>query len=158
LLVAARGDVHTMPLPIRMRLLAAALTLVLGGFSSIGLIGNLALASSGRAAAQGNWTKVEAATRTARKFAPWSSAPWQMLGEAQVRRGDLRGARASFRAAIAKDGRNWFLWFDLAGASRGPARMYALARALRLNPLSPEIAGSYTAKRSSRRGGSRSSR
>jgi Flp pilus assembly protein TadD len=73
-------------------------------------------------------------------FAPWSAEPWRRLGEAQAVSGDLAAARASFRKAIAKDRRDWTLWFELAEASRGAERERALAGASRLNPLSPELA------------------
>ena len=73
-------------------------------------------------------------------FAPWSSAPWRRLGEAQLDAGLLAAAQANFRMAIANDPRDWTLWFELATASRGKARAQALAQASRLNPLSPEIA------------------
>ncbi len=42
--------------------------------------------------------------------------------------------------ALAIDDTDWSVWFDLALASSGPARAHALSQALRLNPLSPEIA------------------
>jgi Flp pilus assembly protein TadD len=77
-------------------------------------------------------------------FIPWSAEPWRRLGEAQVLAGHLAAARESFRNAIAKDRRDWTLWFELAGASRGGERRRALAEASRLNPLSAEIATART--------------
>jgi Flp pilus assembly protein TadD len=73
---------------------------------------------------------------------PWSSDPWQMVGEAQLAQGRRAAARASFRKAITKDRRDWELWVDLALASPQPDRRRAALVALRLNPLSPEIAQS----------------
>ncbi len=73
-------------------------------------------------------------------YAPWSPEPWRKLGEAQAVAGNRAAARVSFRKAIAKDPRDWTLWFDLAVASQGPDRERALDGASRLNPLSPEIA------------------
>ena len=58
----------------------------------------------------------------------------------QLARGDLRAARQSFRAALAKDHANWSLWLDLAKAAKGRARRQALGRAAALAPRSPEIA------------------
>jgi O-antigen ligase len=78
--------------------------------------------------------------RKARRWAPWSSEPWQRLGEAQLAAGELAPARDSFRKAIAKEPTDWQLWFHLAEASSGAARRTALAEANRLNPLSPELA------------------
>ena len=70
---------------------------------------------------------------------PWSSEPWRHLGEAQLGRGQLRAARASFRRALAKDPQDWSLWFDIALATRGREQAQALARAERLNPLGSEV-------------------
>ena len=67
-------------------------------------------------------------------FAPWSAEPWRRLGEAQFVAGNLAAARASFRKAIAKDRRDWTLWFELAQASRGAERQRALARRLAPQP------------------------
>jgi hypothetical protein len=49
-------------------------------------------------------------------------------------------ARASYREAIRTDPDASRLWLDLAVASKGRARSRAAEQALRLNPLSPEIA------------------
>ncbi len=73
-------------------------------------------------------------------WAPWSPQPWRLVGEAQLARGELGPAQASFRKAIGKDGSDWSLWLDLARASEGRAQLAALERASQLNPLSPEIA------------------
>jgi Flp pilus assembly protein TadD len=66
-----------------------------------------------------------------------------MAGEAQLAQKQLREARKSFRTAISKDPHDWELWVDLALASPQPARRQAALAALRLNPLSPEIAASH---------------
>ena len=42
----------------------------------------------------------------------------------------------SFRTAIAKDGGDWELWYELAGASRGKTQRIALRRAVALFPQS----------------------
>jgi len=115
-------------------------TLLLAAVAFVGLVGNMALAQSADAARAGDWGESESKARRAATWAPWSPEPWQKIGEAQLARGELAAAQASFRKAIAKDERDWELWFDLARASEGPALQRALAEATRLNPLSPEVA------------------
>jgi hypothetical protein len=115
-------------------------TLALAAVAFVGLVGNMALAQSADAAQAGNWSNAEAKARRAATWAPWSPEPWQRIGQAQLARGELADARASFRTAIGKDDGDWELWFDLARASLGQAQLHALAQAQRLNPLSPEIA------------------
>jgi Flp pilus assembly protein TadD len=73
---------------------------------------------------------------------PWSSDPWQMAGEAQLAQHRPAQARVSFRNAIDKDPHDWELWVDLALATPLPARRSVAVIALRLDPLSPEIAQS----------------
>ena len=96
----------------------------------------------GRLAEEIVWTNegATAQARRAKAWNPWSYQPWELLGEVQLARGDLRTARQSFRTALAKDHANWNLWLDLAKTTKGPARRQALARAAALAPRSPEIA------------------
>jgi tetratricopeptide (TPR) repeat protein len=140
MLVAARPSLKPHVITPRTRVPLVAATLVLLAASFVGLMGSVALARAGDATAAGRFRGAEAEARRAQRWAPWSAEPWQKLGEAQLRAGDFAAARQSFREALAKDPDDWFLWFDLAGASSGAARRAALAHALRLNPLSPEIA------------------
>jgi tetratricopeptide (TPR) repeat protein len=139
-LVASRSEIEPRRLGLRLRVPLVAASLVLFSAALIGLMGNLALARAGDAIAAGDDKQGEADARAARRWAPWSAQPWQKLGEAQLAAGDYAAARRSFRKALAKDPDDWFLWFDLGGASSGAARRAAIAQALRLNPLSPEIA------------------
>jgi cytochrome c-type biogenesis protein CcmH/NrfG len=99
-----------------------------------------ALATSADATLAEDWSDAEAEARKATRWAPWSAAGWRQLGEAQIQQGELGEARSSFRRALEKDPRDWALWLDLALASEGPARTEAARAALRLNPLSPQIA------------------
>ncbi|HZQ80485.1 MAG TPA: O-antigen ligase family protein [Gaiellaceae bacterium] len=71
---------------------------------------------------------------------PWSTEPWQRLGELDIARSRFAEARRALEKATGKDSRNWELWFDLARASTGSAQTRALAQASRLNPRSPEVA------------------
>lgn len=119
---------------------AVAAAVVLAIVSLVGLVGNLALAQSSKAVGRGNWAKAVSEARRAERWAPWSSQPWQRLGEAQLAQGEFAAARASFREAVSKDSTNWELWFDLARSSTGAVQQRALGRASKLNPLSPELA------------------
>ena len=125
----------------RLRAGMLAATVALGGFAVLGLLGNSAVSASTRAADAGNYARAESQARRAGDLAPWSSAPWRKLGEAQLRAGHVAAARASFLKAVATEPRDWTLWLELATASRGRERRHALAQALRLNPRGPELAG-----------------
>jgi Flp pilus assembly protein TadD len=87
------------------------------------------------------WSAAETHARRARRWAPWSSNALEWLGEAQVGAGKTAAGRATLRRAIARDRRNWELWFDLALAlpRGGSAQTAALLEARKLNPLSPEV-------------------
>jgi Flp pilus assembly protein TadD len=65
---------------------------------------------------------------------PWSPAPWEALGRAQLGAGQAADARHSFRKAISMDGGDWELWYRLAAASSGRARHEALLEASALFP------------------------
>jgi tetratricopeptide (TPR) repeat protein len=119
---------------------AIATGCTVGVLSVLMLLGNVPLTRAGYAADSGNWAKSAREARQAMRWLPWSSEPWRLLGEAELAQRQRSAAAADLRRALAKDSRNWQLWFDLAAAERGPAAKRALARAARLNPLSPEIA------------------
>jgi hypothetical protein len=145
LLLSARDEGLAWPISVPFRAVVVALTVAVGGFALVGLVSNSALATGTRAARSEKWGKAESQARKVIRWTPWSSAGWQLLGVAQYHEGKLVEARASFRRAIGKDSRDWTLWFDLALASKGAARRGAATVALRLNPLSPEIADARTA-------------
>jgi Tfp pilus assembly protein PilF len=136
---ARRGDGAHALRP-RTRFTALSGTVALAGFVLLGLLGNSAVSASSKATDAGQSARAESEARRAMSFAPWSSAPWRRLGEAEASAGDRRAASASFRKAIAKDRNDWTLWFELAEASSGAEQRRAFADALRLNPLSSEIA------------------
>jgi tetratricopeptide (TPR) repeat protein len=140
LLALARPDREPRPLRPKIRMTALGATAALVAFVVLGLLGNSGVSASSKSANAGQFARAESQARRAMKFAPWSAEPWRRLGEAQALAGKPAAARASFRKAIAKDRRDWTLWFELAEASRGRARQRALAEASRLNPLSREIA------------------
>jgi O-antigen ligase len=136
--LAARGA-ETAPLGHRVRVAGLALAALLGAVAFIGFAGNRAAASSSDALDGEELHTAATEARSARRWEPWSAEPWRLLGEAQLQAGEVEQARASFRHGIAKDGRDWELWLDLALASRGAARQSALEHVERLNPLSTEL-------------------
>jgi len=140
LLVPTRRGREGPPTPWRLRAAALALLLPLAAAAIVGQAGNNALAASATATARGETAEGARLARRARRWAPWSSQPWQRLGETQIAAGDLRAARASLRHAIRLNETDWNIWYELAEASSGAERARALAVAARLNPLSPEIA------------------
>jgi Flp pilus assembly protein TadD len=119
--------------------------LPLVAFAVVAQVGNSALAGSASALDRQDSAAAEQFARRARTWAPWSSQPWQRLGEAQLAAGDTGGARRSFQRAIRLDRTDWNAWYGLAEAGTGHARRSALDEAARLNPLSPEVAALRTA-------------
>jgi O-antigen ligase len=139
LLVGARQP-SVAPIHPRLRLLVLAGVLAAAGFAFVGLRGNQAIAAGENAAREGNLSAAVADARRASRWAPWSSRPWQLRGEAELERHRLAAARADLHEAAAKDPADWSIWLDLALASKGRERSHALAQAARLNPLNPVIA------------------
>jgi tetratricopeptide (TPR) repeat protein len=127
-------------LPPLQRTLALGLLLTLAIIAFVGVIGNGAAGKSEAAARSGDFRLAVSHARRAIRWEPWSSAGWKNLGEAQLGLHEFGSARHSLSKAIEKEPRNWVLWLDLAAASRGSARRAALARAMMLNPLSPDLA------------------
>ncbi len=141
LLAARRGSARVLTTWVRIG--ALALVVVVSALALVGAMGNNALAKGAAARDDHRWRDSEAQAKKAMRWARWSSDPWQMAGEAQLAQRHLGQARKSFRTAISKDPHDWELWVDLALASPQPARRQAALTALRLNPLSPEIAASH---------------
>ena len=73
----------------------------------------------------------------ARRFAPWASAPWRLVGEAEFGKGRLEPARRHLLRVIREDPGSWDAWRDLALVTRVPEREAALRRARLLDPLAP---------------------
>jgi hypothetical protein len=122
------------------RLRSALLSLVLAGgvLAFVGLLGNRALAQSGNDLRHGNYTAAAGAAVDARRWAPWSSQPWEQLAIVRLARGDRTGGRAAYRDAVAKDPHDWQLWLGLASVSRGAERAHSLAMLKALHPgISP---------------------
>ena len=58
--------------------------------SLLGLLGNTAVSASSKSPRAGHLARAASQARRAMHFAPWSSAPWRRLGEAQANSGDRR--------------------------------------------------------------------
>jgi hypothetical protein len=141
-LVASVGpDVPQLSLGLRGRVVAAVVTFALVAFAFASVMANVPLNSAQGAADSGNWAASASAARKASGWAPWSSQPWRLLGEAQLAQGQIAAARKSFRTAVAKDPGDWELWLDLGIAGAGAEQRRALATAIRLNPRDPSIRG-----------------
>ena len=133
LLVAARRQGTIAPrAAVRWGLLATASAV--GVAALFGLLGNRALARGDAAIHTGNDAAAVAAAQDARRWAPWSSAPWAQLAFVRKLQSDPEGERAAYKQAVAKDPRNWELWLELLSVSRGKERVHALAELSVLNP------------------------
>lgn len=142
LLVAARRQGAVAPrAPARWGLLAVAS--IAGVAALFGLLGNRALASSTDAVHSGNTKTAIAAAKDARRWAPWSSAPWAQLAFIHKIQGDRAAERAAYKQAVAKDPRDWELWLALLVVSHGSERAHALTQ-LRL--ANPGVAAGVTGK------------
>jgi O-Antigen ligase/Tetratricopeptide repeat len=139
MLAAARHDEPLLRLGTWARGWAVAGTLAVAAAVFVTLVGNIAVAGSDAAAEEGNWSKAASEARKAKRWAPWSSEPWQRLGEAHLGQDDFVRAESAFREAIEREPNDFELWLDLARATDGAERAAALARAHELNPLSPEV-------------------
>jgi hypothetical protein len=124
----------------RTRGVVIATAVALTCFVFMTLVGNIELSRAGTAARAGDWSRSASHARRAHAWEPWSPQPWQHLGHAQLALGENTRAQESLRKAIARDGNDWELWFDLARATTGAPQADALAHAAKLNPRSPEIA------------------
>src|SRR5207244_1901468 len=99
---------------VRFGLLAASCIAIVASF--VGLVANVALSQADRAGRRGDWSAAVRDAKRAHSWAPWSSEPWQQRGEAELALGKTEAAAGDFRHAIAKNRRDWSLWFDLARA------------------------------------------
>jgi hypothetical protein len=138
-LMAARNTSRPVALGSSARVVGVPALLIVSGFAFVAMTGNRALGQADRASDRADPAAAARHARTAASWTPWSSEPIRLEADAALERGALTRARRLYAKAIAKDPRNWELWLNLALASKGPARRRALARAMELNPLDPEI-------------------
>lgn len=139
LVVAARPESARHVAGRSARIVGVSGLVVLLGAVAITYAGNLAAARAASALAAEDVERGIDETRWAIRLAPWSSKPWQTLGELHMLAGDARAARGSFREALERDPDDWFIWLLLVTATDGPERDFALGEARRRNPLSPEV-------------------
>jgi hypothetical protein len=139
-LVRSRSD-SEVPISRRWRFGLVGVPLALAILGFIGVNGNGALSDAREDANAGRWAASQTDAEKAQPWLPWSSDPWQMVGEAQLARGDRAAAEQSFRTAISKDPNDPDLWEGLVYASKGRERRQALIQALRLNPRDPDLIG-----------------
>ena len=123
----------------RRRALALTACVALIASALVVHVGNRAVASAADAIARDDPGTAAASARRARTWMPWSYEPWQLLGEAQLARGEDAAAAASLRSAAGRDPGQWSVWYDLALAARRLERVNALTRARELNPRSVEV-------------------
>jgi hypothetical protein len=116
------------------RVVAVGAAVLIGAFATVGLVGNHALAASNAAREHSDWGRAASEARRARTWLPWSPAPLAALGQAQLGAGLVGEARTTLRKAVSMDPNDWQLWYDLAQASRGTARIHAFRRVLTLYP------------------------
>ena len=134
LLALARDERHEGALRPAVRFGGAGTAAALAVLAFVGLVGNLADAASGDAAARGDWRKAVAEAERASDWAPWSSHALRRLGEAEAGRGNVGAAASAFRRAVAKDPNDWELWQDLYRATQGAESRAAFRRTYELNP------------------------
>jgi hypothetical protein len=136
MLLDGRGARGTKRLSATVRTVAVAALAGAGIFAVVGLLGNSALATSRSDLAAGKIADAEKQARRAASWAPWSSDPWNSLGDAQVAEGTKAAAIASYRKGLSIDRNDWKLWYDLAITTTGGARRHAMAESLALSPRS----------------------
>jgi O-Antigen ligase len=134
ILLIGRRDRSLVELAVPTRVLAVGAAAVVGAFATVGLVGNQALAASDAAREHSDWGRAASEARRARTWLPWSPHALAALGQAQVGAGLVAEGRTTLRRAVSMDPNDWQLWYDLAQASRGPARAHAFRRVLDLYP------------------------
>jgi O-Antigen ligase len=134
LLLAARPTFRAPPLNAYTRWGGVAAAVAISLAAAVGLTGNMALSRSNKALRHGDWARAATDARTARSWMPWSPAPWEALGRAQLAAGFAVDAQKSFRKALSMDRGDWELWYRLATASKGSVRRHAIIEAARLFP------------------------
>ena len=139
-LLCAGAILHTdrgtsRPLSEGPRTALVAMTVGLGVFAVVSLTSNSAMSASADAIARSDRARAKEEARKAERWAPWSSRPWQLLGQVERAQGDAATARAHFREALERNSQDWELWVALAGSTQGQERRRALAAAALLNPF-----------------------
>jgi len=126
--------------------------LVLAWISAIALIGPLVvqheLKSSQASAASGNIAGAVDHANTARSVEPWAASPYVQLGLLAQLQGDYPTATARLTQAIAREDRNWQLYYLRSKveheAGEAAAARADIAHAQRLNPLEACLRSGWT--------------
>jgi O-antigen ligase len=113
---------------------AVAACIALLVLNSIALVGSISLHQAVGNLQSRSWTKAEHSARTASRWQPWSAEPYDLLGQAQLARGQRKAAVSSFRHALRLDDRRWQTWYELGRIGTGAERRVALEHILALNP------------------------
>jgi hypothetical protein len=111
----------------------------LSGIALWSLVANVPLGRAREAVLGGDWQAAVEEAERAERWAPWSSDPWRLRGDAELAQGRVAAARRSYATATEREPGEWLLWLDLAVTSAGGARRRALARAEALNPNEEQI-------------------
>jgi hypothetical protein len=136
ILLLGRRDPALFELGVPVRVVAVGAAVLIGTFATVGLVGNHALEASDAARGHSDWGQAALEARRARTWLPWSPRAVAALGEAQLGAGLVAEARRNLRKAVSMDPNDWQLWYDLARASRGLARVRAYQRVQTLYPRS----------------------
>ena len=121
-----------------MRFALIAAVAVSAGFvalTTVALVGSLSLHAAVKHLQSHSWVKADRAAREAAQWQPWSAEPYDILGQAQLARGQRHAAAQSFRHALRLDDRSWATWYQLGRISHGRERQVAFDHILELNPL-----------------------
>jgi hypothetical protein len=116
---------------LRRRRSAAAAAPVLVALVAAGVLayaGNARLASAQSALRAHDPARAVAQARDALRFAPYSAAAWEVVGDASA-------SAAAYRRALALDPNDWSVWAKLAAVTKGESRRLAQHEAARLNPF-----------------------
>ena len=107
----------------------------------IGLIANSGVAASEDAARDEDWPIAVSEAKKAAGWAPWSSEPWRVRGEAELGRGNLAGAATSFRTALGSQPRGLAALVPARAVDERRGAAAALWRAEQLQSLEPSTKG-----------------
>jgi hypothetical protein len=113
---------------------AMAICIALLVLNFIALVGSISLHQAEGSLQSRAWTRAERSARAATQWQPWSAEPYDLLGQAQLARGQRKAAARSFRHALRLDDGRWQTWYELGRISTGPERRVALEHILALNP------------------------
>jgi len=120
-------------LPVWTTMSAAAILILLSVAALPALLADQALKAGRNAPPSHSERSLEHAS-DARRWAPWSSEPDELTGDAYRVAGNLPASRAAYLKALDKNASSWTLWAKLSDVTSGKERVEALRRANALNP------------------------